>query len=172
MNHFAEICRKQKNVKTQNSKKRTVNTVDGKAHPEDSKNFIRTTKLYESDYSSREDNTVALIENDIAKIEPLNMPIKFGSTSTTLLGDSGSSCSILNRSLAKQVVKSSPHAVWIHEKVSPQLRTFSNEPITIEGKIQTVPLQATSGHRIRQSSPYIRTVSILSSAEICSIIWI
>ena len=51
--------------------------------------------------------------------------------------DSRSECSILNRPLASQKIKSSPHAVWIHEKVSPQLRTFSNEPIQIEGKIQT-----------------------------------
>ena len=37
-----------------------------------------------------------------------------------------------------QVVKSSPHAVWLHEKVNPQIRTFSNEPIHIEGKIQSL----------------------------------
>ena len=34
-------------------------------------------------------------------------------------------------------MKCSPHAVWIHEKVSPQHRTFSNEPFHIKGKIQT-----------------------------------
>ena len=33
---------------------------------------------------------------------------------------------------------SSPHAFWIHEKVSPQLRTISNEPIHIEGKLQSL----------------------------------
>ena len=65
------------------------------------------------------------------------MPIKIGNFSTTLLVDSGSACSIHNRSLATQVVKSSTHGVWIHGKISPQLRTFSNEPIHIEGKIQT-----------------------------------
>ena len=68
---------------------------------------------------------VAVIENDIAKIETRNVPIKIGNTSTTLLVDSGSACSILNRSLVPQVVKSSPHAVWINGKVRPQLRTFS-----------------------------------------------
>ena len=60
------------------------------------------------------------------------MPIKIFNISTTLLVDSGSACSILNRSLAKQVVTSSPHAVGIHDKISPQLITFSNEPIHIE----------------------------------------
>ena len=51
--------------------------------------------------------------------------------------DSGSACSILNRSLASQVVQSSPCAFWISEKASPQLRLFSNEPIQVEGKIQS-----------------------------------
>ena len=77
-----------------------MKTVDEEPHPEDSVNFFRSAKLYESDYSSGEDNTLALIENDIEKIEPLNMPIKIGNISTTLLVDSGSSCSILNWSLA------------------------------------------------------------------------
>ena len=88
------------------------------------------------DYSSREDNPVAVIESAVEKVEPLNMPIKIGNINTTLLVDSGSACSILNRSLASRVVQSSPRAFWISEKVSPQLRTFSNEPIQVEGKIQ------------------------------------
>ena len=65
------------------------------------------------------------------------MPIKIGNINTTLLVDSGSACSILNRSLASQVVQSSPRAFWINATVSPQLRTFSNEPIQVEGKIQS-----------------------------------
>ena len=144
MNHFAKICRKQNNAKPQNSMKRTVITLDEEPHPEDSVSFLRSIKLYESDYSSGDDKTVALIEIDVAKIEPLNMPVKIGNISSTLLVDSGSACRILNRSLATQVVKSRPHAVWIHEKVRPQIRTFSNEPIHIEGKIQD-PI----GHRTR-----------------------
>ena len=104
MNHFAKVCRKQKNAEPQNTQKRTRNIVDEEPHPEYSVNFLRSTKPYESDYSSGEDNTVALIENDITKIEPLIMPIKIGNISNTLLVDSGSACSILNRSLALQVV--------------------------------------------------------------------
>ena len=111
--------------------------MDEDPHPEDSVNFSQPAKLYESDYISGEDNTVALIENNIAKIEPLNMPIKIGNITTTLLVDSGSACGILNRSLALQVVKSSLRGFWIHGKASPQLSTFSNKPIHIEGKIQS-----------------------------------
>ena len=84
-----------------------MNTVDEESHPKGSVNFLHSAKLYESDYSSGEDNTVALIQNDIAKIEPLNMLIKIGNFSTTLLVDSGSVCSFLNWSLGSQLVKSS-----------------------------------------------------------------
>ena len=150
MNHFAKVCRKQKNAEPQETKKRTVNTVDEELQSEDSVNFLQLTKLYESDYSGGEDNTVALIENDKAKIEPLSMPIKFGIIiTTTLLVDSESACSILNRSLASKVVKSSPRAFGIHEKVSPQLRTFSNELIDIE---------RTAGPQIQPPSLSLRMV--------------
>ena len=64
------------------------------------------------------------------------MPIKIGNITTSLLVDCISACSILNRSLASQVVQSSARAFWISQKVFPQLRTFSNEPIHVKGKIQ------------------------------------
>ena len=120
-----------------NTKKKALNTVEEEPHPEGSVNFLQAAKLYESDYSSGEDNTVAVIENAVEKGELLNMPIKIGKITTTLLVDSGSACIILTRSFALQVVQSSPRAFCISEKVFPQLRTFSNEPIHVEGKIQS-----------------------------------
>ena len=99
LNHFAKVCRRKNNAKLQKRKKRTVNTVDEQPHSKDSVIFLQSAKLYKSDYSSGEDNTVILKENDIAKIEPLNMTIKIGNISITLLVDSGSACSIFNRSL-------------------------------------------------------------------------
>ena len=119
LNHFAKVCRKQKNVKAENSKKKIVSVVEEEPHPEDSVNFLQPAKLYESDYSSGEDNMVAVIENAVEKMEPINMPIKIGNINTTLLEDSGSACSILNRTLASQVVQSSPRAFWINEKTYP-----------------------------------------------------
>ena len=116
-------------MKPQKSEKKMVSVLEKEPHPEDSVNFLQPAKLYESDYSSGENNTVAVIENALEKVETLNMPIKIGNINTTLLVDSGSACSILNRSLTSQMVQSSPRAFWISEKVSPQLRTFSNEPI-------------------------------------------
>ena len=49
LNHFAKVCRKQKNVKPQNSKKKMVSVGEEELHPEDSVNFLQPTKLYESD---------------------------------------------------------------------------------------------------------------------------
>ena len=139
LNHFAKVCRKQRNTNTkpQDPKKKIVRVVEEEPHPEDSLNFLQPAKLYESDYSSgEEDNTAAMIDTAVENVEPLNMPLKIGNINTTLLVDSGSACSILNRSLASQVVQSSPRAFWIAETVPPQMRTFSNEPIQVEGKIQ------------------------------------
>ena len=113
-----------------------VSVMEEEPHPEDSANFLQPAKLYESDYSSGEDYTVAVIENSVEKVEPLNMPIKIGNINTTLLVDSGSAWSTLNRSLALQVVQSNPRALWITEQMSPKVRIFSNEPIQVEGKIQ------------------------------------
>ena len=108
MNHFAKICRKQKNAKPQISKKRAVITLDEESHQKDSVNFPRSTKLNESDYSTGEDDEVALVDNDIVKVKPPNMPIKIGKISTTPLVDSRSACSIANRSLLAHEVQSSP----------------------------------------------------------------
>ena len=125
------------NAKPQNSKKKMVSVVEEEPHPEDSVNFLQPAKLYESDYRCGDDNTVAVIENSVEKVEPLNMPVKIGNITTSLLVVSGSACSIFNRSMASQVVQSSPRAFWINKTVSLQLRTFSNEPIQVDGKIQS-----------------------------------
>ena len=111
--------------------------MEEEPHPEDSVNFLQPAKLYEWDYSIGEDNTVAMIENAVEKVEPLNMLIKTGNINNTLLVDTGSAFSILNRSLESQVSQSSPRAFWISEKTSPQLRTFTKEPIQVERKIQS-----------------------------------
>ena len=84
---------KAKDCEASKSQEKTVNTVDEEPHSEDSVNFLQLAKLYQSDYSSGEYNTVALIQSDIAKTEPLNLSIKIGNISTALLVDS---CSTLS----------------------------------------------------------------------------
>ena len=57
LNHFAKVCRKQKNTNTkpQDPKKKMVRMVEEEPHPEDSVNFLQPANLYESDYSSGEE---------------------------------------------------------------------------------------------------------------------
>ena len=76
----------------------------------------------------------AAIHNDLEKIVPLNVPIKIGNISTTLLVDYGSACTIWNQSLETRVVNSNLHEILARETFKPQLRTFSNELIQIEEK--------------------------------------
>ena len=64
--------------------------VEEEPHPEFLVNCLQPAKLHELDYSSGEDNTVAVIENAVENLETLNMPIKIGNINTTLLVDSGS----------------------------------------------------------------------------------
>ena len=48
MNNFVKVCRKPKNSKPQNPKKRTLNTVDKETHPEDSVNFFQSSSCTNS----------------------------------------------------------------------------------------------------------------------------
>ena len=106
-------------------------------HTEASVIFLDLLQLYESDYSSGDHKMVETTQNDLVKIEPLNMQLKIGNIATTLPVDSGSTCSFLNHSFPTLVVNSSSHAFWVPEIAKQQLQTFSNEPIQIEGKVQT-----------------------------------
>ena len=77
------------------------------------------------------------------------MPVKICNISTTLLEESGSACSIFNRSLASKVVECSPHASRIQENASPQLRIFSNETIRIDGILQApITRKGTTSHSV------------------------
>ena len=68
----------------------------------------------------------ATIRNDLAKIEAVNMPIKIGNFSRTLLDISGSACRFLNQSLAARVVNISSNAIWVGKTIKSQLRFLSN----------------------------------------------
>ena len=78
LNHFAKVCRKQKNAKSQNSKRKMVRVVEEEPLSEDSVNFLQPGKLYESDYSSgEEDNTVAMIETAVEKLNRSTCPSRW-----------------------------------------------------------------------------------------------
>ena len=83
-------------------------------------------------------NLVPKLEESVAKIEPLNIPIEVGKISFTQPVDSASACIILDKSLATWVVRSIYQAIWISETDKPPLRTFSNEKIKRTRKIRTL----------------------------------
>ena len=149
--HFAKVCRKQKNAKPQNSKKKTVSIVEEKPHPEHSVNFLQPAKLYELDYSGGEDNAFEVIENAVENVETLNMPIKISNIYTILLVDSGSVCSILNRSLASQVVKIGL-ALSGSTKTRPRKFGFSRMKRSRSKERYNLQSQATDGLVIQQHS--------------------
>ena len=79
----------------------------------------------------------------ISEIELLNMPIKTRNISTTLLVDSGSACSIFDKSLASRVVNSISQAIWFSNQL--KFWTFFNGTIHIEGKIRS-PVASNDWH--------------------------
>ena len=100
----------------------------------------------ESDYDSSDVNMVASITSNTIKIEPKNTTLQIGNTQVGLLFDSGSVCSILNESLAREIVDNSVSARGLTTATARELKTFANEPITIIGMIQA-PIES-NGWRI------------------------
>ena len=81
------------NVKGRKPKEKSVNTVEEEPHLWESMSYLHSaTALYESSYSSGEDNIFATNNDEFEKIAPYKMLIKIGDIESALLGDSGSAC--------------------------------------------------------------------------------
>ena len=83
---------------------------------------------------SFDDNCVAVISNSdkmtkIREVESVNMHIRIGNTETKALEDSGSICTIINRSLENSVVLNSQENFWVLSPENQDLKIFSNEII-------------------------------------------
>ena len=152
--HFAKVCRKSKeHIKP----KPRVNYVDDSiseaatvgtsATAADQVNNINKILLqqsiydanYDSDYDDFDDNCVAAIsiQNNIREVEPVNLEICVGNTKTKALVDSGSVCTIINKSLADTVVSEFNESYWVQSPKIHDLKTFSNDIIKIVGVINT-----------------------------------
>ena len=92
---------------------------------------------------------VASIASNSIQIESKNTTLQIGNTQVGLLTDSGSVCSILNESLAKEIVDNSTLARWLMTATAQELKTFSNEPINVMGTIQA-PI-ASNGWRLEDA---------------------
>ena len=145
-NHFAKVCRKSK----QPSKpKPRVNYVDDSVSEaaklgtsataaEQVNNISRLLQQksiydanYDSDYDDYNDNCVAAIsiKTDTLEVEPVNLVICVGNTSTKALVDSGSVCIIVNKRLVDTVVSECNESYWVQSPEIRDLKTFSNDII-------------------------------------------
>ena len=70
-------------------------------------------------------------------MEPVNLDICVGNTKTKSLVDSGSVCTIINKSLANTVVSECKESYWVQSPELHDLKTFSNDIIKIIGVINT-----------------------------------
>ena len=153
-NQFAKVCRKSK----QHSKpKPRVNYVDDSVSEaatvgtsataaEQINNISRLLQQksiydanYDSDYDDYDDNSVAAIsiKTDTRGVQPVNLVLCVGNTSTKALVDSGSVCTIVNKSLADTVVSECNESYWVQSPEIHDLKTFSNDIIKIVGVIKT-----------------------------------
>ena len=153
-NIFAKVCRKSKQPSKPKPRVNCVDdsiseaaTVGNSATAAEQVNNI--SKLlqqksiydanYDSDYDDNNDNCVAAIsiKTDTREVEPVNLVICVGKTCTKALVDSGSICTIVNKSLADKVVSECKDSYWVQSPEIHDLKTFSNDKIKIVGVINT-----------------------------------
>ena len=64
-------------------------------------------QVYDSDYDSDSDNYVAAVSSDsVHQLEPLNVEVQMGEIRTSAMIDSGSAVSIITKSLANKIIRS------------------------------------------------------------------
>ena len=139
-NHFAKVCRKPKDPNSYPKPKPRVNNVEKDDQTEDINQISADFDPdLESNYSSDEDNCVASVSlaDFTTSVEAVNFSLVFGNTATNVLVDSGSVCTIINKSLADSIISQDPNSKWKREANPKQWKTFSNEPIQTLGILQT-----------------------------------
>ena len=95
--------------------------------------------IYDLDYDDYNDNCIATISinNDTREVEPGNLDICIGNTKTKALVDSGSVCTVINKSFANSVVSECKGSFWVQSPEMHDLNTFSIDLIKIIGVIKT-----------------------------------
>ena len=152
--HFAKVCRKLKhtykpkprvnNVKDSVSEAATVGTSATLAEQVNNIDRLHQKQSiydanYDSDYDDYDDNCVATtsIESGTQELEPVNLNICFGNTTTKTLVDSGSVCTIIIKSLAEFLVSQCKGSYCVQSPEMHDLKIFSNDIIKIVGVINT-----------------------------------
>ena len=154
VNHFAKVCLKHKlpyepklrvnNVDDSVSKSATVGTSTTAVEQVNNiDRLIKQQSIYDANYDSDNDdyndNCVATIsiKIDTREVESLHLDICIGNTTTKALVDSGSVCTIINKSLANAVVSACKESYWVQSPELHDLKTFSNDIIKISRVINT-----------------------------------
>ena len=90
-----------------------------------------------TDYVSSDDNYVATAENvNSPQVALKKMTITIEKTDCDLLLNSGSGCTIINMSLAKEIMYNSPQSQW-SEKKPLVLMSFSDDIVKTLGTLKT-----------------------------------
>ena len=128
-NHFSRACRKPKSSSTKPTRP-NVNSIEENTIKQ-SVNAIQNTNYKPqcgSDYDSSDDNIIASIASFTVQIEPKNTILQIGNAQVGLLIDSGSVCSILNKSFACEVIINPTLNRWLTTAPAQELKTFANDP--------------------------------------------
>ena len=136
-NHFSRVCRKPKSYTNKPTRTNVISIEE--TTTDQSVNVFQNTDYNPqcaSDNDSSDDNMVASIASNTIQIEPKKTTLQIGNTQVGLLVDSGSVCSILNESLATEVVNHSTLARWLTTAPAQEHKTFANEPIPVIGMMQ------------------------------------
>ena len=81
---------------------------------------------------------MAAISSDSAdQLEPLNVKVQFGEIKANAMIDSGSAVSLITKTLANQILRTTQSAQWITKRQKRDLKTFSNDPIKVLGHLET-----------------------------------
>ena len=144
LNHFAKVCRRKLNNARNTQQNNRINNVEtaeitnqNSSQESQKINYINYNEKINSDYNSSDDSYVATVENvNSPQVALKNMTITIGNTDCDLLLDSGSGCTIIKMSLAKEITYNCPQSQW-SEKKPLELKSFSNEIVKTLGTLKT-----------------------------------
>ena len=95
-------------------------------------------QVYDSNYDSDSDDYVAAISSySVHQLEPLNVEVQIGKIRTSAMIVYGSAVSIITKSLANKIIRSTKSAKWTDTTEKRNLKTFSNEPVRVIGHLET-----------------------------------
>ena len=81
---------------------------------------------------------MAAISSDSAdQPEPLNVKVQFGEVKANAMIDSGSAVSLITKTLANQILRTTQSAHWITKREKRDVKPFSNDPIKVLGDLKT-----------------------------------